>query len=115
MDTMALANLLMVMSMMEDEMTKPSDITQEAWEDAAHAMEKWRGPKNQYWNECQEDIAYAIMAAKEEERQACEDVVRDFIWDGHELAQATDIGTVQHHQAVDIHSAIRRRGEVPNG
>lgn len=39
--------------------------------------------------------------------ERCAKVADEYIWDGHALAQATQIGKAYHHQSVEIATAIR--------
>lgn len=55
-------------------MIKPEDIPGSVWEAAKGAIEPYMG-QSQYREDCQEDIARAIMAAKAEEREACAKII----------------------------------------
>lgn len=79
-------------------------------EEVSLAIERKYGDGN--WSfELRQAICDAILAAKQEEREACAAVADEYVWDDHALAQATDIGRAVHHQSVEIAAAIRQRGE----
>lgn len=103
-------------------MTRPDDISQEAWDSASALVFveaaplvsiPCSGPDHfQMINDPQTAVACAIMAATLAEREACAKVADEYVWDEHALAQATEIGNAVHYQSVEIAAAIRKRGEA---
>lgn len=72
MSALGLATALSVLSMCEDNMSKPDGVTQEAWDAAEIAdLEGWVSSIDGRPANIQEIIARAIMDAREDEREAC--------------------------------------------
>ena len=100
-------------------MTKPDDIDQDAWEIGVRMAGEylsWLNAGNSTGHLSEhavaamaDTIARAIMSAKAEEREAILELVSEYVWDDHALAQATDIGRAVHYQSVEIADAIRNR------
>lgn len=57
------------------------------------------------------EACLVAMSAILAERQRCESIAREHVFDGHALAQATEFGRGCHQTATDIASAIRKEGE----
>ena len=68
------------------------------------------------WYRTEHLIMRALLTARQEGRKEAfeevKSVVREYVWDDHALAQATDIGRAVHHQSVEILEAVSKAGEA---
>lgn len=101
MDTMKLAEALMVMAFMEETEMKPDDIDQDVWDRSIEIASEWEEHQSLI-DQMAIDIGYAIMAGKDEERKACLNEISILA------------GTPLQPQSALAHaySAIRKRGEA---
>lgn len=101
-------------------MTKPADISQQAWDEAekvALQYVEWLVPKPTDYSDAEyvlaTIVARAIMAATAAERERCALIADESVFDKHELAQATEYGRGMDAASRAIATAIRQGSQPP--